>query len=100
MAKTEDASVFTTLKLPIDHILHMFKHQPCVKLLKTTKHDTNFLKVGNYFFFYDNRGNAILHCWALIRHFEDLVQYEYLNEFVLNSEEDPEVRQALAETVD
>jgi len=42
--KTEGASVFTPLKLPIDEILHIIKHQPWVKLFKTAKHDTDSLK--------------------------------------------------------
>ena len=36
-------------------------------------------------------GHATLHCWDLKRHLEDLVQCEYLEEFVLDQEEDPEV---------
>ena len=36
----------------------------------------------------------------LKRYPEDLVQYEYLDKFILDLEKDPEVREAPAKTVD
>ena len=45
-------------------------------------------------------GHAALHCWALNRHLEDLVQREYLEEFILNQDEDPEVVGTPAESID
>jgi len=56
--KTKDASVFTPLKLPIDQILHIIKHQPWIKLPKTAKHDIDSLKIGNCSF-HDSWGDAI-----------------------------------------
>ena len=41
-----------------------------------------------------------MHCWALKRHLEDLVQRGYLDEYILALEEDPKVRETLAETID
>jgi len=70
-----------------------------VKLPKIVKHDTNFLEAGNCSF-HGSRGHATLHCWALKKHLEDLVQHGYLNDFVLDSEEDPEVGEAPTEIVD
>ena len=63
-AKTEDAPAFTPLKLPIDQILYIIKHQPWVKLAKMTKHDPDPLKSRSCSF-HGSRGHAILHCWAL-----------------------------------
>ena len=48
--KTMDDSIFIPMKLPIDQILYIIKHQPWVKLSKPTKHDTDPLEVGHYFF--------------------------------------------------
>ena len=50
MVKTEDASVIAPLKLPIDQIFHIIKHQPSVKLPNTAKHDIDSLEAGNFFF--------------------------------------------------
>jgi len=41
-----------------------------------------------------------MHCWALKRHLEDLIQRGHLDEFILDLEEDPEVGEAPTETVD
>ena len=65
------------LKLMIDQILHIIKHQPWVKLLKPTKHNTDPLEAG-YYAFHGSRRHATLYCWALKRHLEDLVQCGYL----------------------
>ena len=70
-----------------------------MKLPKPAKYDTDFLKVGNCSF-NESREHATLHCWALKKHLEDLVQRGYLDKFILNLEEDPEVGEAPAETVD
>jgi len=70
-----------------------------VKLLKTTKHDTDSLEAGNCSF-HDSRGHTTLHCCSLKRHVEDLVQRGYLDEFVLDLKEDPEVGETPAEIVD
>jgi len=40
-----------------------------------------------------------MHCWALKRHLEDLVQHGYLEEFVLDQGEDPEVGDTPAESI-
>jgi len=34
----------------------------------------------------------MMHCWALKMHLENLVQHGYLEEFILDQEEDPKVR--------
>ena len=34
----------------------------------------------------------MMHCWAFKMHLEDLIQRRYLEEFILDQEEDPEVR--------
>ena len=41
-----------------------------------------------------------MHCWALKRHLEDLVQRGYLEKFILDQEEDPEVGGTPAESID
>jgi len=41
-----------------------------------------------------------VHYWALKRNLEDLVQRGYLEEFVLDQEEDPEVEDTPAESID
>jgi len=84
--------------VPIDQIFHIIKYQSCVKLSKTAKHDSDPLKSGRCSF-QDSRGHAALHCWALKRHLEDLVQRGYLDEFILDLEEDSEGGKASAETV-
>ena len=66
---------------------------------KAVKHDTDSLKAENCSF-HDSRGHVTLHCLTLKRHLEDLMQRGYLDEFVLNSAEDPEVGRAPSETVD
>jgi len=38
-----------------------------------------------------------MNCWALRRHIKDLVQHGYLDEFVLDLEEGPEVGDTLDE---
>jgi len=45
--ETKDDSAFTLLKLLIDQILHVIKHQPWVRLLKPSKHDPDPLKAGH-----------------------------------------------------
>ena len=70
-----------------------------MKLPKIAKHDTDSLEAGNCSF-HGNWGHTTLYCWTLKRHLEDLVQCGYLNEFILDLEEDPKVREAPAETVD
>ena len=87
--KTKDVSVFTPMKLPMDQILQIIKHQSWVKLPKTAQHDTDSLKVGNCSFQGSQR-QATLHHWALKRHLEDLVQCGHLDEFILDLEEDPD----------
>jgi len=69
-----------------------------VKLSKIAKHDTDSLEIGRCSF-HDSRGHTTLHCWALKKHLEEVVQCGYLDEFILDSEEDPKVREAPAETV-
>ena len=44
-------------------------------------------------------GHATLHCWDLKRHLEDLVQCEYLEEFILDQEKDPEVGDTPTESI-
>ena len=63
-AKIEDAPAFTPLKLSIDQIFHIIKHQPWLKLPKTAKQDPDPLELGNCSF-HDSRGHAILYYWAL-----------------------------------
>ena len=63
------------LKLPIDQILYIIKHQPWVRLSKPSKRSLNPLEAGHCSF-HDIRGHSTLHCWALKRHLEDLVQRE------------------------
>ena len=70
-----------------------------MKLPKTAKHDTNPLEAGNCSF-HSNRGHTTLHCWALKRHLKDLVQRGYLEEFILDLEEDLEVGETPADTID
>ena len=41
-----------------------------------------------------------MHYWALKGHLEDLVQRGCLDEFILDLEEDPEVGETPAETID
>ena len=69
-----------------------------MKLSKTAKHDTDFLEAENCSF-HGNWGHAALHCWALKRHLEDLVQCGYLNEFIFDLKEDPEVGETPTEIV-
>ena len=64
-----------------------------------TKHDTDPLKAGHCSF-HDSRGHATLHCWALKKHIKDLVQRGYLDEFILELDENPEVGETLAESID
>ena len=66
---------------------------------KPTKHDADPLEAGHCSF-HGCLGLATLHCWALKRHFEDLVQRGYLGEFILELEEDPKVRETPVESVD
>ena len=98
-AKTEDAPIFTLLKLLIDQIFHVIKHQSWVKLPKPVKHDTDSLKAGNCSF-HGSRGHATRYCWALKRHLKNLIQRGYLEEFIIYLEEHPEVREAPMGTVD
>ena len=62
------------------------------------KHDPDFLKAGSCSF-YSSQGYATVYCGALKWHLEDLIRQGYLDEFILDSEEDPEVGEAPAETV-
>ena len=94
-----DDSTFTPLTLPINQILHVIKHQPWVKHSKLAKQDTESSKAGGCSF-HGIREHATLHCWALKRHLEDLVQRGYLDEFFLNADESPEAGEAPSETVD
>ena len=95
--KIKDDSGFTPLKLSIDQILHIIKHQSWVRLSKPSKHDTDLLEAGHCSF-YGSQGYPSLYCWALKRHLEDLILCGYLEEFILDLEEDPEVRDTPAES--
>ena len=64
-----------------------------LKLLKTTRHDLDSLEVRSCSF-HDSRGNATMHCCVLKWHLKDLVRQGHLKKFILNLEEDPEVREA------
>ena len=90
--------MFTPLKLTIDQIFYIIKHQLWMKLPMTAKHDPDSLKAGSCSF-HDNRGHATMHCWALKRYLKDLVQRGYLDEFIFSLEEDPEGGKAPIETV-
>jgi len=70
-----------------------------VRLSKPSKHDPDLLEAGGYYFFHGSWGHATLHCWGLRRHLE-IVQCGYLEEFVLDQEEDPEVEDHTAESID
>ena len=50
--------------------------------------------------FHGSREHVTMHCWALKKYLKNLVQRGYLDEFILDLEEDPEVGEAPAETVD
>ena len=89
-----------SLKLPIDQILHVIKYQPWVRLPKPSKHDLDLLEARGHCSFHGSWGHATLHCWALKRHLEDLVQRGYLEEFILDQEEDPEVGDTPSESID
>jgi len=67
------------------------KHQPWVRLPKPSKHDPDLLE-ARHCSFHGSRRHATLHCWALKRHLGDLIQCGYLEEFVRDQEEVPEVR--------
>ena len=58
------------------------------------------LRSRRILFFSWQSGRATLHCWSFKRHLEDLVQCGYLEEFVLDQEEDPEVGDTPAESID
>ena len=74
-----------------------------MKLPKTVKYDTDPLEAGNYFF---TAVGDVPPCIAgpskdtLKRHLEDLVQCGYLDEYILDLEEDPKAGETPAETVD
>jgi len=52
--KTKDDSVSTPLKLQIDQILHVIKHQPWVRLSKLRQHDSDFLEAGGHCSFHES----------------------------------------------
>jgi len=74
--KIKDDSVFTPMKLPINQILHVMKHQPWVRLPKPSKYDPDFLEARGYGSFHGSLRYATVHCWALKRHLEDLVNVD------------------------
>ena len=98
--ETKDNSAFTLLKLLIDQILRVIKHQPWVRLYKPSKCDTGSLRSRRILFFLWHSGHTTLHCWALKKHLEDLVQRGYVDKFVLDQEEDPEVGDIPGEVID
>jgi len=51
-------------------------------------------------FNHGSREHATLHCCALKKHLEDLIHCEYLDEFILDLEEDSVVREILVQSVD
>ena len=51
------------------------------------------MKIVNYSF-HGSQGHATQHCWALKKYLKDLIQREYLDEFILDLEEDREVGEA------
>jgi len=87
------------LNLPIDQILHVVKHRPLWKLLKTTGRDSDYPEVGSCSF-HSSRGHATEHYWALKRHLEGLIQRGYLDEFILGPKEYPEIEETPSEIVD
>ena len=98
--KTKDDSAFTLLKLPIDQILHIIKHRPWVSLSKPSKHDPDSQEVAGHCSLNGIQEHATLYCWARKRYSAHLVQRVYLNEFVLNQEEESEVGDILDEAID
>jgi len=52
------------------------KHQPWVRLPKPSKYDPDFLEARGYGSFHGSLRYATVHCWALKRHLEDLVNVD------------------------
>ena len=98
--RTKNDSAFTPLKLSIDQILHVIKHQPWVRLPNPNKRDPDPLEAGGHYSFHDIQGHITLNCLGLRRLIEDLVQRGYLDEFVFNLEEDPKVGDTPDEAID
>jgi len=70
-----------------------------LKLPKTARHDPGALEAESCSF-HGSWGHATVQCWALKRHLEDLVRRGHLDEFIFDSEVDPEVGEVSAEMVD
>ena len=71
-----------------------------MRLSKPSKRDSDPLEVGGHCSFPNIRGHVTLNCWAFRKHIKDLVQRGYLDEFVLELEEDLEVRDTPDEVID
>ena len=69
-----------------------------MKLRKLTEHDTDPLEAGHCSF-HGSWGHVILHCWVLKRHLKDVVQYKYLDKFILKLEKDPKIKETPIESV-
>ena len=76
----------TPLKLPVNEIFNTIKDQPWVRPPKLIQHNFSLPESEEYCSHHDYKGYQTVHCWALRRYLEELVQHGFFKEYILTPE--------------